>query len=80
MRKAIVMPDVGVASAQVSAWYVHPGELVYAGDRVVELLMGAATFEVLAPCAGRFVEKAALLQDCVAVGQVLGYIEEEPLA
>ncbi len=78
MRKAIVVPEVGVAAPQLSVWYARPGEQVYAGDRVVELLLGAATFDIAAPCSGRLVERSAWPHDHVAAGQVLGYIEEDP--
>ena len=77
MLRAIVVPEVGAQAPRVSAWYAHPGEQVYAGDRVVELLLGAATFDVTAPCSGRLAERTAWVPDLVAVGQVLGYIEED---
>jgi pyruvate/2-oxoglutarate dehydrogenase complex dihydrolipoamide acyltransferase (E2) component len=78
MRRAIVVPEVGFPSSRLSLWYARPGEQVYAGDRLVELLLGAATFDVAAPCTGRLVERTAWPPDHVVVGQVLGYIEEEP--
>jgi pyruvate/2-oxoglutarate dehydrogenase complex dihydrolipoamide acyltransferase (E2) component len=77
MRKPIVVPDLGVPAPLVSLWYARPGERVHTGDRLVELLLGSATFDVGAPCTGRLVEKAAWPQDLVAAGQVLGYIEPE---
>ncbi len=77
MRRPIVMPDLGVAVAVVSVWYARPGEQLYAGDRVVELLLGTATFNVAAPCTGTLVERAAWPDEAVTPGQVLGYIEEE---
>jgi pyruvate/2-oxoglutarate dehydrogenase complex dihydrolipoamide acyltransferase (E2) component len=77
MRRAIHVPEVGLPAALLSFWHARLGEHVYAGDRIVELLMGSATFDVAAPCSGRLVEKAAWPQDHVTVGAVLGYIEEE---
>jgi pyruvate/2-oxoglutarate dehydrogenase complex dihydrolipoamide acyltransferase (E2) component len=77
MHKAILVPDLGVAQAVISAWYAHPGERVLAGDRVVELLLGAATFDVPSPCSGRLMQRLAQLDDPVAVGQTVGYIEED---
>ncbi|MCI0380281.1 MAG: hypothetical protein L0215_22070 [Gemmataceae bacterium] len=76
MRSAIVMPDVGAAAA-VSLWFVELGEQVYAGDRVVEILVDAATFDVSAPATGKLVEKRFRSGDPVHAGLVLGYIEEE---
>ena len=77
MRRPIIVPELGVAAQVVSVWYARPGERLHAGDRVVELLLGAATFDVPAPCTGRLVERVAVAPDRVAVGQVLGFIEEE---
>ena len=77
MRRALVVPDVGASNAEISAWYVHVGERVYAGDRVVELLLGAATFDVPAPCNGTLIETLARLGDRVTDGQTVGYINEE---
>ena len=78
MRSPVVVPEVGAARPTLSVWYVRPGERVYAGDRVAELLLGVATFDVPAPCSGLFVERVARPDDPVAPGQVLGYIEEDP--
>ena len=77
MRRAIVVPEIGAGAALISAWYAHLGERVYAGDRVVELLLGAATFDVTSPVTGMLVERLVSLGDHVAVGQVVGYVEEE---
>ena len=77
MRKPLLMPDVGAASAVISAWFVEPGERVYAGDRLVELLVGGATIDVSAAEAGVFAERAAASETRVTPGQGLGYIEED---
>jgi pyruvate/2-oxoglutarate dehydrogenase complex dihydrolipoamide acyltransferase (E2) component len=77
MRRPIVVPDLGVPIAVVSVWYARPGERLYAGDRVVELLLGTATFDVAAPCTGPLAERTAWADDAVTPGQVLGYIDEE---
>lgn len=76
MRKPIVVPELGVSSAVLSVWFVNPGEQVYAGDRVVELLVAGATFDVASPATGHFVEKLALPDDSLVAGQVLGMMEE----
>jgi pyruvate/2-oxoglutarate dehydrogenase complex dihydrolipoamide acyltransferase (E2) component len=78
MRRPIVVPDVGYAAPLMSVWYGRTSERIFAGERIVELLLGAATFDVPAPCTGYLVEKTAWPPDRVAVGQVVGYIEEEP--
>jgi pyruvate/2-oxoglutarate dehydrogenase complex dihydrolipoamide acyltransferase (E2) component len=74
-RKAITVPALDVPSVAVSIWYVKPGERVYEGDRLVELLVGSATFDVTAECSGRLVEQAALPDESAACGEVLGYLD-----
>ena len=46
MRKPVVMPEVGAATPIVSVWFVAPGERVYEGDRLVEILIAGATIDV----------------------------------
>ena len=77
MRKPVTMPDVGTAAAKVSVWFVTAGERVYAGDRLVEILIPGATIDVPAPVSGRLAQKSAWPDQPVSPGQVLGYIEEE---
>ena len=76
MRRPILLPDLGARSATLSIWFVEPGDTVYAGDRVVEILAGGATFDVPSPATGRLVEKLALPEDSLVTGQVLGVVEE----
>jgi pyruvate/2-oxoglutarate dehydrogenase complex dihydrolipoamide acyltransferase (E2) component len=75
MREPIIVPDLGWPNIVVSVWYVKPGEQVFAGDRLVELLLGSATFDVPAPSAGTLVEPCVGPADRVSPGQVLGYLE-----
>lgn len=78
MRRAIVVPEVGVVAPVLSLWYARPGEQVFGGDRLVELLLGSATFDVAAPCNGRLVEATGRPGDVVAAGQIVGAIETDP--
>ena len=80
MREPIVVPDLGWPNVVLSVWYVKPGEEVYAGDRVVELLLGSATFDIAAPCAGKLIDQCAAMMDRLTVGQVIGHIELAPEA
>ena len=75
MREAIVVPDLGCPNVILSIWYVKPGERVYPGDRLVELLMGGATFDVTATAAGKLAEQCAASDERLMVGQVVGYLE-----
>ena len=77
MRRPIVVPELRWPAPAVSLWYVRPGEAVYAGDRVVEILLGGAVVELSAPCTGRLREWLAWPGDTVAAGQVVGTIDAE---
>ncbi len=77
MRVEIVLPEIGADPVVLSLWFVDPGDVVYEGDRVVEILSNGATFDVPAPATGRFIEKRALPDDPLVPGQVLGVVETE---
>jgi pyruvate/2-oxoglutarate dehydrogenase complex dihydrolipoamide acyltransferase (E2) component len=77
MRKPAILPDVGAESVVLSVWFADAGDHVYAGDRLVEVLAGGATFDVAAPATGRLVEKLAWPEDRLHAGQVLGMVEED---
>ena len=77
MRSPIVLPDLGGGPVVLSVWLARPGERVYAGDRVVEVLLEGATFDVPAPVDGRLAEKLAWPDDVLVAGQVLGQVETE---
>lgn len=77
MRSPILAPDVGEIAPVLNLWFVHQGERVYAGDRVAELLLDNATFDVAAADTGVLASTAALPGSRVVPGQVLGWIEKE---
>jgi pyruvate/2-oxoglutarate dehydrogenase complex dihydrolipoamide acyltransferase (E2) component len=77
-RVPVILPDLGVASAWLSVWFAEPGDRVYEGDRLVEVRVGGATFDVSAPATGRLVERFALPPDPVRPQQVLGEVIIEP--
>ena len=77
MRTEIILPDLGAGPATLSAWFADVGEYVFEGDRLVEVLVEGATFDVPAPATGRLVEQQALRADRLCTGQVLGLIEVE---
>lgn len=76
MRTTIEMPDIGTESATVSAWFVELGDVVEEGERLLEVLAGAATFAIAAPASGILVLRCALPPDRVLPGQMLGHIED----
>ncbi len=77
MLRQVVLPDLGTQSAVVSVWFAEPGDRVYAGDRLVEILADGATFDVSCPATGELVERKALPDDPLTPGQVLGVVDSE---
>src|SRR5262249_26553583 len=78
MRAEIVLPELGLPDGlpvTLSAWYADPGDFVYEGDRLVEVLTDGATFDVASPATGCLVERLALPRDVLRAGQVLGVVE-----
>ncbi len=75
MAVPILLPDLGMPQARLSLWFAEPGDEVYAGDRLVEILTGPATFDVSAPVSGRLLERLAVVDQAVVPGDVLGLIE-----
>jgi pyruvate/2-oxoglutarate dehydrogenase complex dihydrolipoamide acyltransferase (E2) component len=76
-RVPITLPDLGPARATLSLWYVRPGDRVFEGDRVAEVLIPGATFDVPAPASGVLTERSVLPTDPLITGQVLGTVEVE---
>jgi pyruvate/2-oxoglutarate dehydrogenase complex dihydrolipoamide acyltransferase (E2) component len=77
---AVVLPDLGTSAELpivVSHWYASRGESVLEGDRLVELLVGPATYDVSSPAAGRLHEVCRFEDDRVYPGLVLGYVAED---
>ncbi|HZU37695.1 MAG TPA: biotin/lipoyl-containing protein [Gemmataceae bacterium] len=75
MQREIILPELGADSAVLSAWFADLGDLVYEGDRLVEVLVGGATFDVSAPATGRLVERRAHPDQPLVTGEVLGLLE-----
>lgn len=73
----IPLPDLGTGRIVFSLWYVRAGDRVTEGDRVAEVRIPGATFDVAAPADGVLVERLALPNDALEAGAVLGTIEEE---
>jgi pyruvate/2-oxoglutarate dehydrogenase complex dihydrolipoamide acyltransferase (E2) component len=74
MEVPVIMPDLGVAQATLSLWFVEESSNVHEGERLVEILAGAATFDICAPIDGQLVKRCTLPTDRVSPGQVLGYV------
>jgi pyruvate/2-oxoglutarate dehydrogenase complex dihydrolipoamide acyltransferase (E2) component len=77
MPTPILLPDLGTAPVVLSVWFAAVGDRVYEGDRLVEVLVDGATFDVPAPATGRLAEKTAYPDDRLSPGQTLGIVAEE---
>jgi pyruvate/2-oxoglutarate dehydrogenase complex dihydrolipoamide acyltransferase (E2) component len=79
---AVILPDLGTGPdvpIVISYWFASPGELVWEGERLVEVLAGPATVDVPATATGRLVEIRGQEDDRVLPGSVLALIApEEP--
>jgi pyruvate/2-oxoglutarate dehydrogenase complex dihydrolipoamide acyltransferase (E2) component len=75
--EAVILPDLGTGPdvpIVVSHWFAARGEEVWEGDRLVEVLVGPATFDVPAPTTGRLAEIRGREDDRVVPGDVLGLV------
>jgi len=72
----ITLPELGTA-ARFSLWLVGPGEYVFEGDRIAEVIVPGATFDVSAPATGRLLERNVSLNEAIVTGQVLGLLLED---
>src|SRR5207248_6791836 len=80
MRAQITLPELGLPGhlrVTLSVWYARPGDFVFEGDRLVEVLTDGATFDVPSPATGLLVERRAYPRDVLRPGQVLGLVEAE---
>jgi 2-oxoglutarate dehydrogenase E2 component (dihydrolipoamide succinyltransferase) len=76
MQTEVFLPDLGGLTGPVlSIWFVEPGDHVFAGDKLVEVLLAGATFDVPSPVSGRLSSKLAWPNDRLHAGQILGLVE-----
>lgn len=76
--EAVILPDLGTGPdvpILVSHWYAARGEDVWEGDRLVEILVGPATFDVPSPATGRLAAIHSREDDRVHPGTVLGLVD-----
>jgi len=78
MRYAqVVLPDLGTGldvPIVVSHWFTPRGGRVWEGERLVEVLVGPATYDISAPASGRLAEIRSREDDRIEVGSILGLI------
>jgi pyruvate/2-oxoglutarate dehydrogenase complex dihydrolipoamide acyltransferase (E2) component len=74
---AVILPDLGTSPDTpivVSYWFAARGNKVWEGERLVEVLVGPATFAVPAPATGRLAEIRVREDDQVEPGGLLGSV------
>lgn len=69
----LVVPELGIDGVplSVSLWLVQEGDAVQEGDRVVELLAGGITIDLVAPASGRLARQLIEEDEQVSAGTVL---------
>lgn len=79
-RHYLILPELGIDDRPivVSLWLIEEGSRVEAGERVLEVLAGAATVDLPAPADGRLVETLVAEDEPLRVGQRLAVIDGEP--
>jgi pyruvate/2-oxoglutarate dehydrogenase complex dihydrolipoamide acyltransferase (E2) component len=77
-RVPVILPDLGTPTARVSLWFAEPGDLVYEGDRLLEVSIGEATFDVGAPATGWLAERLVWPNDELRPQQLLGTVSVAP--
>lgn len=77
MRHEVTMPRLSetVEEGILVTWFVEPGQLVRAGDRMAEVQVEKMAAEVSAPADGRVAELLAAQGDVIAQGAPLAIIE-----
>ena len=75
--EAVILPELGTGPdvpIVVSHWFAGQGDEVWEGNRLVEVLVGPATFDVAAPASGRLATILGWEDDPVIPGSVLGFV------
>ena len=72
----LILPDLGLTDILVrtSLWLVPRGSFVREGDRVLEVLAGEVTFDVVSPATGVLFEQSTEEDEIVLEGQILGHV------
>ncbi len=73
----VTVPELGAARAAFSLWHVRIGDRVTEGDRVAEVLIPGAVFDISAPTTGVFTERGVQPGDALRAGQVIGAVRED---
>ncbi len=75
--EAVILPELGTGPHEpivISHWYAEPGDAIWEGDRLVEILVGPATFDVPVPASGTLAEIRGYEDELTQAGAVLGLV------
>jgi pyruvate/2-oxoglutarate dehydrogenase complex dihydrolipoamide acyltransferase (E2) component len=75
MSTPIILPDLGTGPVRLSVWFADVGDMVYEGDRLVEVMVKGATFDVASPATGLLSDIICLAGDALGRGQLLGHVQ-----
>lgn len=75
-RHELLLPDLGMGETPIvaSVWLVELGAQVVEGERLLEVVAGAATVDLPSPASGTLVELLVDEDDELSVGQCLAVI------
>jgi pyruvate/2-oxoglutarate dehydrogenase complex dihydrolipoamide acyltransferase (E2) component len=75
----IKLPELGegIKSAELAFWHVKEGDTINNGDDICEVVTNKVSFHVESPFSGILSSIKFKEQDCVKIGEVIAYIEEE---
>jgi 2-oxoglutarate dehydrogenase E2 component (dihydrolipoamide succinyltransferase) len=78
-RLPITLPELGAGDEEmrVSCWLVDLGDAIGAGDRIIEILIDGATFDLAAEQSGTLARIEKPLDAVVRTGDTLGWIEPD---
>src|SRR5438105_11955829 len=78
---SVLLPDLGesVTEGVVVEWRKSEGDLVEAGETLLDVTTDKVDVEIPAPSAGWLARQVAQPGDVVAVGALLGEIEKDPV-
>jgi pyruvate/2-oxoglutarate dehydrogenase complex dihydrolipoamide acyltransferase (E2) component len=81
MRQPIRIPsDWGDTPVQLQLWLVEIGDDVEAGDNLAELSIPGLVGDLTAPVSGRVAELQAPSDHAWSAGEIVGWIEQVPMA
>ena len=73
----VTLPELGIAPDEpilISHWYARRGDEIWEGERLVEVVVGAVTFDVPSPASGRLARIRVREDEQVRPGQVLAHL------